>query len=313
MRYEQGEQLFEQEPTSPYREVFEEIEQRAERESLTPQAAYEIYSSYLDKNELDPMIYLSMAITSGGYARDEGLSIGEVIEGNNGFGDIAKKAFLVQHPEFTAEDIILPSELGKVKGWSQSDYLLFWFHVICGPEPKVAKHISVAMKDSLAYPSFTDKSLSQEQRWNDYLQFTKDYHEALLEAMSDGDGKKYCSNIQAMIMILDGEMSLGGRAEEELCRRIGIPPQFGFVDGETILEVSNMSPSLESLQVLGAVAYGSNLNPSDMQFIGVSKKRTDYSNGWKLGMRKTGLMGAILTKEYYEEKGSRPKRYSAHN
>lgn len=47
-----------------------------------PGQAYQEYRNFLDRHYLDPSIYLSMAITSGGFARDPELSFSEAMDRN---------------------------------------------------------------------------------------------------------------------------------------------------------------------------------------------------------------------------------------
>ena len=298
---------------NPYREVFLAIEAMAETQNLSPQAAYELYEEYLLRKELDPTIYLSMAITSGGYARDGELDIGQVITNNTDFGTLAKEALLRQHPELSEADIILPSDLGKVRGWSQSDYLLFWFHVIVGLNADDAAKVSEHMAESLSYPGFTDKSLTPEQKWDDYARFTRDYVKGLRE-LAQGRGRDLQpNNMQAMIMILDGDMSLGGRAEAELCRAIGIPPQQQMLDALVVTDSPELQAATSELRALGAHALGLSLNPPGMQFVGWSAGPTNPNLAFELGFRKTGLANAVFAADYYAKRpGSRPPRHGGH-
>ncbi len=298
---------------SPYRPVFETMEAYAAERRVEPQEAYELYDDYLVDEGLDPTIYLSMAITSGGYARDKQLGIGEVIGKNSSYGDIAKRALLYQHPMFTEADIILPSEVGKMKGWSQSDYLLFWFHVMMGVEKDDAAVISEKITPTLALPGFTDSSLDHDVRWGHYKQLASEYRKLLIERAQEKGGRLEPNNVQAMLMILDGEMSLGGRSEELVCRSLGIPPQINYLDTSTIDETAGMSEHATTLNGLGANAMSSHINPSSLQFLGVGSGETDMSMARTLGMRKTGLINAILAAEYYAQHPTeRPLRHQGH-
>ncbi len=297
-----------------YARIFLDIEQTAEREGgITTQGAYELYEAHLAENNLDPTVYLSMAITSGGFARDDDLNISEVIGKNSAYGTMARKALLRQHRVFSEKHIILPSDLGKVKGWSQSDYLLFWFHAITGLTTEHAQAVSEAMLPSLTYPGFTDKTLGTDDRWRDYQRFTDDYVRCLRDLGDEFGRNLQPNNIQAMIMILDGEMSLGGRAEERLCRAIGIPPQFQLLDVATLYETPGFKDSVMSLRGMGAQALGMDLNPEGVMFLGVSQGMTETKIAYKLGFRKTGLSNAELTEQYYLKNPlARPPRHGGH-
>jgi len=296
-----------------YKRIFSEIEQAAKESHLDPQAAYELYEAHLAAENLDPTIYLSMAITSGGFARNADLSIGDVVDKNSTFGTLARQALLRQHPELSERDIILPSDLGKVKGWSQADYLLFWFHTMTGLSTEQARSVSEAMSPSLSYPGLTDKTLGTENRWLDYQRFTDDYVHCLRDLKGAYGRKLQPNNVQAMIMILDGNMSLGGRAEAALCRAIGIPPQFQFLDIDTVNEVPDFKDSTKALQNMGAHALGLSLNPPEMQFLGVGAGSIDTDIAFNLGFRKTGLANALFAAQFYQDHPSaRPLRHGGH-
>ncbi len=300
---------------SVYGQVFLDIERLAAETdgSLSPQQAYELYEAHLAVNDLDPTIYLSMAITSGGFARDADMPIGEVIGKNSQYGTMAREALLRQHPELSEKHIILPSDLGKVKGWSQSDYLLFWFHTITGLTAEHAQGVSEAMQPSLTYPGFTDKTLGTDERWRDYERFTDDYVHCLQDLAARYGRKLQPNNIQAMIMILDGEMSLGGRAEERLCRSIGIPPQFQYIDTSTLHETTGLNDTIDTLRGMGAKALGMSLNPAGFKYYGVSLGATNPNLAFNLGLRKTGLSNATLTEDYYRKNPTaRPPRHAGH-
>ncbi len=254
-----------------------------------------------------------MAITSGGFARDDDLSISEVVENNSKYGALARKALLRQHPELSDNNIILPSDLGKVVGWSQADYLMFWFHTITGLTTEHARTVSDAMQPSLSYPGFTDRALDTDDRWRDYERFTDDYVFHLRGLGTTFGRKLQPNNIQAMVMILDNEISLGSRAEERLCRSIGIPPQFQYIDAGLLHEIPGLSDSVTSLRIVGARALGMSLNPAGINFCGISRGDTSSSLAYSLGLRKTGLLNAILTEEYYRKNpAARPPRHGGH-
>jgi hypothetical protein len=312
-RLPKAERKIADESENPYRQVFLAIEAAAQSEDLSPQAAYELYEEYLLQKGLDPTIYLSMAITSGGYARDADLDIGQVITNNTDFGTLAKDALLRQHPELSEADIVLPSDLGKVRGWSQSDYLLFWFHVITGLEAEHAAQVSGRMAPSLTYPGFVDKSLPAEAKWGDYARFTSDYVRCLRDLAAEHGRDLQPNNMQAMIMILDGDMSLGGRAEAELCRAIGIPPQQQMLDRLVVTDTPELQAATTELRALGAHALGLSLNPPGVRFAGWSAGPTDPTLAFGLGLRKTGLSNAIFAADYYAKRpAARPLRHMGH-
>lgn len=303
----------ERQPTNPYLQAFRDIEYAASQEGLDAQGAYEIYEAHLLSHNLDPTVYLSMAITSGGFARDSELGIGEVIDRNSEFGTLARQALLHQHPELSENDIVLPSDLGKVAGWSQADYLLFWFHTITGLTADQARLISDSMAASLHYRGFTDRTLDKDRKWRDYQQFTDDYVHHLRSLISTEGRGRGPNNVQAMLMILDGDMSLGGRAEERLCRALGIPPQYQYLDTATVEVVPGFSDSTRALSGMGSSALGLDINPAGLRFAGVGNGGVTPDIAFGLGFRKTSLSNALAAARFYrKEPETRPKRHNGH-
>ena len=176
-----------------------------------------------------------------------------------------------------------------------------------------ARSVSEAMSSSLSYSGFTDKTLSAESRWHDYQRFTDDYVHCLRDFKGTYGRNLQPNNIQAMVMILDGDVSLGGRAEERLCRAIGIPPQFQFLDANTINETPDFTDSIVALRGMGAHALGTSLNPPGMQFWGVSEGSSSPDIAFGLGFRKTGLSNAIFSAQFYRDHPTaRPQRHGGH-
>lgn len=307
--------------TSPYKPCFESIEALAAgQEQLAPGEAYEFYDDFLMRNGLDPTIYLSMAITSGGHKRNPALSIGEVISLNSEFGSLAAEALIKQFPILDKGDIVVPAELGKVKGWSQSDYLLFWAHTILGATPDVAQTIEERVLDTgtTQLEGFQNPELSDEQRWRDYESFTLAYARALRTIVQETPNARQelsPNNMQAALFILDEALSLGARAEGLFCRHLGIPPQFQLLDAWAIEAASQgFKEQIAELHTLGAVALGTdiNLNPH-RTWVGISRDSFETDIAFNAGLRKTGLENALSAKEWYtEHPGAQPTRHQGH-
>lgn len=306
--------------TSPYKPCFEAIEVLASQEQLTPGAAYEFYDDFLVQNGLDPTIYLSMAITSGGHKRNPELSVGDVISLNSEFGILAAEALIKQFPILDKGDIVVPAELGKVKGWSQSDYLLFWAHTILGATPDVALTIEERVLDTgtTQLEGFQNPDLSDERRWQDYESFTLTYTRALrtiVQKTPNARRELSPNNMQGALFILDEALSLGARAEGLLCRQLGIPPQFQLLDAWVIEAASQgFKEQVAELRALGAVALGTDINRNPHRtWVGISRGSFETDIAFKAGLRKTGLENALLAKEWYaDHPGAQPARHQGH-
>lgn len=305
---------------SPYKMIFGVIEDIAQTTDLRPTQAYAVYDQMLTERYLDPTVYLSMAITSGGFKRDSSLGIGDVISLNTEYGSLAASTLVGEYPDFQLGDIIVPSELGKVKGWSQADYLLFWSHVITGVDVDTAQKIETELTEigSLTTPGFTDPAADQFVKQRDYGGFAMSYAKTLREIASEAKQAGTWQpphNMQAVVFILDQDMSHGAQAEELLAREIGIPPQhLQEVQKETFTTAQPRFKELvERLSVLGAEALGSIIIDYKAQFSKHPTIKANYNVLSELGMRETGVRAAEETAQYYRELPfSRPNRHTGH-
>lgn len=313
-------EAFKETTISPYAAFFGVIEEFSKQETLSTLDAYRFFDHLLVEYQLDPTIYLSMAITSGGYSRDSTLTIGEVINKNSEFGSLAAEALILQFPVFDKTDVVVPSELGKVANWSQADYLLWWSHVITGVDVDSAAEIEASMKESgvLNARGFVDASLDKDSRWKDYAAFALRYAKELrvVAAKRPATDKLQPNNVQAAIFILDKELSLGARAEALLCKLIGIPPQFQLLDTRVIDEASEaFRAHTRNLRALGASALGTSVNAApDISFVGISSEVVSTDIAFMAGLRKTGLINALFAKEFYLANPERkPPRHNGHS
>jgi hypothetical protein len=209
---------------SPYREIFEQLESYP----YSSIDAYTLYYDWAETNGIDPCVYLSSAITSGGLARDPNIPFGEMMDTHTEFGDRMAYAIAAQKSDYyiTREDIVAPADLGKVSEWGQADYLLFWAHVITGLDPREAEMIDeyVQQKGITKLRGFSDKTLSREQKWQDYSALVETYVDAM-EIFNSGKGENGMErprNIQTVVPILDPAESLGVNAERYLCHLLGL-------------------------------------------------------------------------------------------
>lgn len=278
---------------SPYKMIFGVIEDAAQIADISPSYAYGIYDMMVGDRLLDPTVYLSMAITSAGFKRDPDLSFGEVLDKNTRYGSLAALAIIERYSNLDITDIIVPSELGKVRGWSQADYLLFWFHVISGVDYDAAVSIESSLRLSglPSTPGFSDPSLTSAQRWGDYASLATKYADLF---------KNYYhvtppSNIRAILFVLDKELSLGARAEDLLCRKIGIPPQNVTLTSDELERARPVFKGLvKDLSIIGATALGTHTRTGSPGAFSQSPL-IDYDPGHleRLRMRPTGMFSAI--------------------
>lgn len=282
---------------SPYEPIFKSIE-------IVPDCstaeAYEMYNVSLKIGSLDPSIYLSMAITSGGYARDGAVSAFEAIKMNGDYVSMVADVISKQYqPHIGLDDIVVPSDLGKVPGWGQADYLLFWAHVITGLDVAEAKKLDAAVQETgvTKLSGFFDKNISREDRWNDYKKLI-DIYTDLFQEMGLGKGAagaELPNNMQAVLLALDAQESLGVNAERYLCHRLGLGE---YVCGLVVDENAEVSSATTQMRQLGALT----LEFGSLDIAGrVNQRQRDMLRKSGVRFRKSGLLAVIdrkITKKY---------------
>lgn len=230
----------------PHRTHYRQIERGVEYEGIPyfPHWAYTEFQRDREHNE-EPPFYASMAITSGGHKRNIELDIGSVIAMNTHYGTLLRQ-YLAEN-NLGPADVIIPSELGSMRQaqWGQLDFLMLWYHIIAG----VHEQDAVIIEDRLRQNgSYTDAKWAQkellgetsEDTWRAYENFTEDYVAAL-------QGTRYPYHpVKGVLGVLDGEMSLGGRAEKLLANRLDVPfytleAQEGSVSGEFRQELKTLT------------------------------------------------------------------------
>ena len=130
------------EATFPYFPILEELTEDICDRQMTPLEAYDLFDQRRAIARLNPYIdYCSTAITTGGHARREDLTVPEVIEANT---LTARRIALVLHNQLALDgrETVLPVDLGST-GWVQSEYMEFWFMTIAGLDFTGRKHLSL--------------------------------------------------------------------------------------------------------------------------------------------------------------------------
>jgi hypothetical protein len=216
----------------------------------------------------------------------------EVVARNAAHGDSIADVVVHQYASFgiSKSDIIVPSTLGKVEGWGQGDYLLFWAHVICGIEPKDAAIIDEKVRQAnvINLPGFSDKTLPRETRWLDYKSLMDEY----INQLKTLPRPIHPKNIQSVFLILDEIESLGVNAERYLCHVLGLGEYvFGVKKGIGVAE------NLRQIRKLGAstLAIG---KPHITGRHNLHAALDLRSKG--LRFRKSGLIGGIDDRRYAE-------------
>lgn len=174
--------------------------------------------AFEDAHDLDtPRVYVSTAITSGGHRRDPAMEIGEVIARNNRAATLVMSALSGHHaPQVAPAAVMVPTELGKVPGWGDTQYLLFYFAWLAGLSAAGAAWLQEQLIEPVYAPILAlanDRSLTNEERWPHYRVFTEIAIAKLALAEARPDGKR-TDGSSLLLQLIDVHQSLGCRAEE---------------------------------------------------------------------------------------------------
>lgn len=152
----------------------------------TPSEKYKAYHKFIHSNGFAklPRIYFTTTITSGGFnvfaekekPKSDGdsnpnflslvtrdglikktslpttLSFSEILDGNTKLAEAFRIALLDSGRVSTEKNLLIfPPDLGKVPGWTQFDFNLFWLNIISGVHPDDANKIEVAFNQILIW------------------------------------------------------------------------------------------------------------------------------------------------------------------
>lgn len=180
---------------------------------------------------MQPSVYVSLAITSGGYKRDEQLDTTAVIAANTDYGAALRELF-VSHG-YAPSEVVIPSELGGMQRpqWGQLDFLMLWFHVMANVNHHTAwaieKQLMVGGLDERLYgPGKWEQNeklggLSAGAAWVHYEAFTRRYVDALRSLNPRYFG--YSQPIPRVVGALDTDVSLGCKAEKVWAELMQVP------------------------------------------------------------------------------------------
>lgn len=224
--------------------------------NYTPAQGYAGYCERRDELGLNPgLLYLSTTITSGGYSRFEDISKGEAIKGNETLARQLIDTGLIERG--VPQDILLlPSELGKVEGWSQADYLSFWLYVIRAIHPDQAYDLEGRW---LSPENSTYKSIAQrmesadtyEERQAGYIDFVSRYFE-YKDTTEGGELLKPYWQPPAVLPVVDNNYSLGCKAEWYFGETVLPSWEIGAAPGDA-------QRKIDTIQGLGGMITGRTL------------------------------------------------------
>jgi hypothetical protein len=175
-----------------------------------------------------PLVYVSTAITSGGFRRDPQYSDPAAVDRAivmNAAACARLMAVIAGQPEpfVTVDNVMVPTELGAVPEWRDSHYLEFGFAWCAGLTGQAAE----AYSQALASPELASiraeadaRERTNAERWPAYAQFAKAATvEAALARRALGADARPSSRF--LLQLVDVGYSLGCQAETVLARGLG--------------------------------------------------------------------------------------------
>ena len=179
--------------------------------------AVAVASAFEEQRDLEvPNVYVSTAITSAGYKRDRTLDEREVITRNGRAAEQVMTALeAYSAPRIRPATVMVPTELGWVKPWLDSDYLIFYFSWLSGLSAEGARWVAAQLAEPVYEPILRvtdDRSRSNEERWPSYRVFTEILLANLALAEARPGGKR-SDGATVLLQLIDVDESLGCRAE----------------------------------------------------------------------------------------------------
>ena len=164
-----------------------------------------------------PRVYLSTAITSGGFFRDKDLSLPQVIERNGKAAELIVSALSENRaPAVSAKSVMLPTELGKVPGWKDSHYIAFYFCWLSGLSRSGTAWVEKELEDEVhrsTLEAANDRTRPNEERWPAYRTFVE-ILVAKLAIAEARPGAVHSKGCECLMQLIDVDYSLGCRAEQ---------------------------------------------------------------------------------------------------
>lgn len=164
-----------------------------------------------------PKIYVSTAITSAGFKRDRNLPFDEVVSFNNRTASLALDHLNATNaPGIYADEVMVPTELGKVPNWADTHYLAFYFSWLNGLSVDGAAWLEGRLEDAVLTPIITAanaRDRANSERWPFYQQYVEILLSTLAMAVARRGGQTG-DPCQALVQLIDTSESLGCRAEE---------------------------------------------------------------------------------------------------
>jgi hypothetical protein len=223
----------------------------------SPDRAVEVMLDYGSANKMaTPTFYVSTAITSAGWRRHPDFEapekIPQAIEHNNRTTSTIL-GNLVENPEaiVSADSLMAPTDLGKVPGWGDTDYLIFYFAWAGGLTASGASRFASSFDQREYEPillAANDRQANNDSRWPSYRVFTEIAITKLLltetyPTSRAGEGAS------TLLQVIDVEASLGCRAERLFADARGLDVIIPTLDSDLFVDPESDFATLSRLGV----------------------------------------------------------------
>lgn len=206
-------------------------------------------------------LYVSTSITSGGAALDPGLSSIEVAARNTEIADRLTSQIITDH-NFDPRDVLLSTDLPYVKGWKQSDYMIFWLMCMDGVALDVCEPIAYELQKRAEGSGIDNKDLTYDQKWFRYRLLVEDFFDLASKYFLHrrNDYYRQVAGIGQLVQLVDTDRSLGCRAEALYARRRGTKVLTFELNGLAL--ESELRQTVGELAAMGAMVGRPAASPS---------------------------------------------------
>jgi hypothetical protein len=226
--------------------------------SLTPYAAVDSVRAFeAARPELERCdVYVSTAITSGGFQRNT-TDFDAAKQKNEDLAARMLTALLESQVTLTPTNMMIPTELGHVQGWTDIDYLQFYFAYargLSGSDAAALHDAVIAQSTPEARGVADNRELSNDERWEDYRRVTVVMLEAI-DAITRTPRAPVYPALSVMLQLVDTEHSLGCRAEQLFAEHFQLDILAPAVDGRSISHLPVLDRALGDLRGCGVPAF----------------------------------------------------------
>jgi hypothetical protein len=233
----------------PIRDLLGGLTVEANDRQLDPFETYIRFCEEMGHLGLIAADYCSSSITSGGHARDNSLSVGEVIAKNTDTAmDICDELFTggQLNPKTAVEAVTL----GKIRPWCQSDYMTFWLSTMAGLPSRGSGVLHTIREFQRRFEAAQRANTTLDMDIYNSTQPAAErapHYFTHAQVFSSVALQHQTSPVHRLVRLVDPDMSLGAQTENVFARLMGTGV-FRVAIAETGIEASPQSLSPRLLQ-----------------------------------------------------------------